>query len=54
MPASAANRHGTTELSPETGYHIETFLEMLSVERGAARNTLEAYARDLSDYAGFL
>ena len=54
MPASVANRHGATELSPETGYHIETFLEMLSVERGAARNTLEAYARDLGDYASFL
>ena len=54
MPASPANRHGATDPSPDTGFHIETFLEMLSVERGAARNTLEAYARDLSDYAGFL
>ena len=26
---------------------IELFLEMMAVERGAARNTLEAYARDL-------
>jgi integrase/recombinase XerD len=33
---------------------IESFLEMLSAERGAARNTLEAYRRDLLDYAGHL
>ncbi len=33
---------------------IEAFLEMLSAERGAARNTLEAYARDLSHFAAFL
>jgi integrase/recombinase XerD len=38
-----------------SGAHlIEAFLEMMSAERGAARNTLEAYRRDLSDYAGFL
>lgn len=35
-------------------YLVESFLEMLSAERGAAQNTLAAYARDLSDYAGFL
>ncbi|NBC20001.1 MAG: tyrosine recombinase [Alphaproteobacteria bacterium] len=28
---------------------IEAFLEMMSAERGAARNTLEAYARDLRE-----
>ena len=27
---------------------------MMSAERGAARNTLDAYRRDLCDYAGFL
>lgn len=32
---------------------IETFLEMMSAERGAAPNTLEAYRRDLEDAAGF-
>jgi integrase/recombinase XerD len=33
--------------------HIEAFLEMLAAERGAARNTLAAYAADLADAAGF-
>lgn len=32
---------------------IENFLEMMSAERGAATNTLEAYRRDLIDYAQF-
>ncbi len=34
--------------------HIEGFLEMLSAERGAARNTIEAYRRDLEDFEKFL
>lgn len=33
---------------------IERFLEMMSAERGAARNTLAAYERDLDAYAAFL
>jgi integrase/recombinase XerD len=33
---------------------VEAFLEMISAERGAARNTIEAYRRDLSDYLGYL
>jgi integrase/recombinase XerD len=38
-----------------SGLHlVEAFLEMMSAERGAARNTIEAYRRDLSDYAHFL
>ncbi len=28
---------------------VEAFLEMMSVERAAARNTLHAYGRDLAD-----
>ncbi|MBX3504795.1 MAG: site-specific tyrosine recombinase XerD [Parvibaculum sp.] len=35
-------------------HHIDAFLEMLSAERGAARNTLDAYERDLKDFDGFL
>jgi integrase/recombinase XerD len=33
---------------------IESFLEMIAAERGAARNTLDAYQRDLADYRAFL
>lgn len=33
---------------------IEAFLEMMAVERAAARNTLSAYAKDLDDAQGFL
>ncbi len=33
--------------------HAEAFLEMLSAERGAAPNTLKAYAADLADFAAF-
>jgi integrase/recombinase XerD len=32
----------------------EAFLEMMSVERAAAKNTLIAYTRDLTDASGFL
>ena len=31
--------------------HVEAFLEMLAAERGAARNTVAAYAADLADFA---
>jgi integrase/recombinase XerD len=33
------------------GHLIDAFLEMMSAERGAARNTLDAYRRDLTAYA---
>ena len=33
---------------------VGAFLEMMSAERGAAKNTIDAYRRDLSDYAGFV
>jgi len=36
------------------GHLVGAFLEMMSAERGAARNTIEAYRRDLGDYAQFL
>lgn len=37
-----------------SGHLIGAFLEMMSAERGAARNTIEAYRRDLADYAGYV
>jgi len=33
---------------------VEAFLEAIAAERGASRNTLEAYRRDLFDYVDFL
>jgi len=36
------------------GHLIGAFLEMMSAERGAAKNTIDAYRRDLSDYAGYV
>jgi integrase/recombinase XerD len=38
-----------------SGEHlIGAFLEMMSAERGAAANTIAAYRRDISGYAGFV
>lgn len=34
--------------------HVEAFLEMMQVERGASPNTLDAYGRDLADFTEFL
>ncbi len=39
---------------PATSRWIEAFLEMMSAERAASRNTLEAYQRDLQDAEQFL
>lgn len=37
-----------------TGFDLETFLEMMTAERGAAENTLAGYRRDLEDFSEFL
>lgn len=37
-----------------SGAHLESFLEMMSAERGAAANTLLSYERDLIDLRDFL
>ncbi len=37
-----------------TNRHIDSFLEMLSAERGLAQNSLLAYRNDLADFSGFL
>jgi integrase/recombinase XerD len=34
--------------------HIEAFLEMLGIERGASANTIDAYRRDLASYSAHL
>jgi integrase/recombinase XerD len=36
------------------GHLISSFLEMMSAERGAAANTIEAYRRDLMHYSAFV
>ncbi len=36
------------------GRSLDTFLDMLTAERGAARNTIDAYRRDLEHLAAFL
>lgn len=41
-------------MSVRAARHVDAFLEMASAERGAAKNTLEAYERDLGDYVAFL
>jgi integrase/recombinase XerD len=45
---------GSRARTRDTAAAIETFLDMMSAERGASRNTLAAYRRDLLDFAGFL
>lgn len=44
----------TTRLRSHDQDHIGLFLEMLAAERGAARNTLDAYRRDLEDFSAHL
>ena len=34
--------------------HAGLFMDMLASERGASRNTLDAYRRDLEDYLAYL
>ena len=33
---------------------LEAFLEMMSAERGASANTLDAYRRDIEDASAFI
>lgn len=40
--------------TPELSREAESFIEMLSAERGASRNTLAAYSADLRDLEAFL
>ena len=47
-------RAASGEALQRDGIDVETFLEMMAVERGASQNTLDAYRRDLEDAAGYL
>ena len=45
---------GRTKQTPRaTSRHIESFLEMMAAERGAAANTIDAYRTDLDHFASF-
>jgi integrase/recombinase XerD len=41
-------------MSGNDAYLLESFLEMMAAERGAAKNTQESYARDIRDFMAFL
>lgn len=45
---------GSQARARDTATAIETFLDMMSAERGASQNTLSAYRRDLLDFAGYI
>jgi len=51
---TAARRVNRRIPAAEADGRIDAFLEMLVAERGAARNTLDAYRRDLRDATAFL
>ena len=51
---SSTTEHAAMPARPGDRRLVSAFLEMMSAERGAARNTLAAYARDLELYAGFM
>jgi integrase/recombinase XerD len=43
-----------SDITSDDRRHVEAFLEMMTAEKGAAANTLDAYRRDLADFTGFL
>lgn len=54
-PARLRDRRGRRPREgPPRDPRVEMFIEMLVAERGAARNTEQAYGRDLDDLTGFL
>ena len=44
----------TASLTPSSSSELALFVEMLMAERGAATHTVNAYARDISDFLAFL
>jgi integrase/recombinase XerD len=49
---SSGRNNSARNKSGRGNRHIDAFLEMMQAERGAARNSVDAYARDLADYVG--
>jgi integrase/recombinase XerD len=54
IPSSRPAPDGTVRPPVSDARLIDLYLDMLAAERGAARNTLEAYRRDLEDFAADL
>jgi integrase/recombinase XerD len=50
----STTEQAVTHVQPGDRRLVSAFLEMMSAERGASRNTLAAYTRDLDLYAGFM
>lgn len=48
------DKNNLKDAETSTHNYLNMFLEMLSAERGAAVNTLEAYKRDLTDFLTYL
>ena len=53
-PVPASDNQGSTADRARSQRLVDLFLDMIAAERGAAKNTLEAYRRDLEDYVDFL
>jgi integrase/recombinase XerD len=53
MAQPARKKSGSKDAGKDAGL-IALFLDMLAAERGAGKNTLDAYGRDLADLAGHL
>ncbi|MDH3234985.1 MAG: site-specific tyrosine recombinase XerD [Alphaproteobacteria bacterium] len=51
--AAPSTTAGETGAPPSDLRHVNAFLEMCAAERGAAKNTLDAYERDLKAFAAF-
>jgi integrase/recombinase XerD len=49
-----ATEAGAKRGTNRSSHLVDSFLEMMSAERGAGANTLQAYARDLETYGRFL
>ena len=52
MAGAWCNRHGLQDR--DAGPAVDAFLEMMAAERGASPNTIEAYGRDLEEFAQFV
>ncbi len=50
----AENGQGRAARQAAPSRHVDAFLEMMLAERGAARNTFDAYRGDLMEFSGFL